>query len=235
MKDSVVLVTGGAGNVGRAVTRAFLESGARVVVPSYKTDLPTALDGLKSEFGERLLVFALDLTTERGAEMAIQQAVEWGGRLDAVAHLIGGYTGGQRVGEMPMEAWDRMMDLNLKSAWLASRFAIPRMQQQGGGSLVFVSSRAALQDRAGHAAYAVSKAALLTLVEAISEEYRTEGIRANAILPGTIDTEANRRAMPDADHDAWTRPEEIARVVLFLASAESGAVSGAAIPVFGRS
>src|SRR5690606_1850699 len=105
-------------------------------------------------------------------------------------------------------AWDRMMDLNLKSAWLIARYAIPRMLESDGGSLVYVSSRAALHERAGQAAYAVSKSALLTLVEAISEEYRTQGIRPNAVLPGTIDTEANRSAMPDADHSTWTRPEE---------------------------
>lgn len=235
MRDSIVMVTGGAGNLGRPVTRALLEAGARVVVPFYKTDLPTALDALRAEFGERLHVFALDLTTERGAEQAVEQAVEWGGRLDVVIHLVGGYTGGQKLGELPPEAWDRMMDLNLKSAWLIARHAIPRMLERGGGSLLYVSSRAALRERAGQAAYAVAKSALVTLVEAISEEYRMQGIRANAILPGTIDTGANRKAMPDADHDAWTLPEEIARVLLFLASPAAAPISGAAIPVYGRS
>lgn len=235
MNDAVVLVTGGAGNVGRAVTRAFLDAGARVAVPFYKTDLPNALESLQSEFGDRLYGFALDLTTERGAQQAVRQVVEWGGRLDTVAHLVGGYLGGRRTAETEVEAWDRMMDLNLKSAWLVSRSAIPEMLERGSGSLVFVSARAARQIRSGQAAYAVAKSALLTLVETIAEEYRREGIRANAVLPGIIDTEANRRAMPDAEHEQWTRPEEIARVIRFLASAEASAVNGAAVPVYGQS
>lgn len=231
MRDSVVLVTGGAGNVGRAVTRAFLEAGARVVVPFYKHEGTTALDPIRQEFGARVHTIALDLTTERGADQALQQTVEWGGRVDAVAHLVGGYSGGQRLADTPIEVWDRMMDLNLKSAWLVARSALPHMLRQGGGSLVFVSSRAARQERAGQAAYAVSKSALLTLVEAIAEEYSGEGIRAYAVLPGTVDTEANRRAMPDADRSGWTPPEEIARAIVSLASRENPAASGEAIPV----
>lgn len=235
MNEPVVLVTGGAGNVGRAVTRAFLESGARVTVPFYKTDAPTALDGLRATFGDRVHSFALDLTTERGAQQAIDQVVEWGGRLDVVAHLVGGYTGGMRIADTPVEALDRMMDLNLKSAWLVSRFALPALARGGGGSMVFVSSRAAREGRAERAAYAVAKSALITLVEAIAEEYREDGIRANVVLPDTVDTEANRRSRPDADHSRWTSPEEIARVIRYLASPESRPINGASIPVYGFS
>ena len=235
MNQPVVLVAGGAGNVGRSVTRAFLEGGGRVVVPFYKTDVLSALDDLRSEFRDRVYSFALDLTTERGANLAIQQTVEWGGRLDVVVHLVGGYTGGARIVDAPVEALDRMIDLNLRSAWLVTRAAVPAMLRNGGGSMVFVSSRAALQGRSGHAAYAVTKAALITLVEAIAEEYREDGIRANVILPGTVDTESNRRSMPDADHARWTSPDEIARVIHYLASPQSGAINGAAVPVYGRS
>lgn len=235
MTDSVALIAGGAGNLGRAVTRAFLESGARVAVPVYKTDHPEALAPLQEEFSGRIFSCALDLTTERGAHAAVEQAVEWAGRLDAVAHLVGGWRGGMRLAETPIEVWDRMMDLNLKSAWLMAHAAIPVMARGGGGSLVFVSSRAARTGRKGHSAYAVAKAGLLTLVEAIAEEYAEEGVRANAVLPGTVDTEENRRAMPDADHSRWTPPEEIARTIVFLASRDASAVNGAAVPVYGRS
>jgi NAD(P)-dependent dehydrogenase (short-subunit alcohol dehydrogenase family) len=109
------------------------------------------------------------------------------------------------------------------------------MLEQGDGALVFVSSRAAVLGRAGHGAYAVSKSALVTLVEVIAEEYGSRGVRAIAVLPGTVDTEANRRAIPNADHSVWTPPEEIARVIEFLASPASAAINGAAIPVYGRS
>jgi NAD(P)-dependent dehydrogenase (short-subunit alcohol dehydrogenase family) len=232
MTDRIVLVTGGAGNVGRAVTRAFLASGDRVAVPVYKTDAPEALDELRSEHHDRLHPFALDLTPERGAEAAVREVVEWGGRLDVVVHMMGGYSGGTPLGETPVEAWQRMMDLNLNSAFLVTRFALPRMQD-AGGSFVFVSSRAARQASPGQAAYAVSKAGLLTLAEAIAAEYGAAGIRANAVLPGTVDTPANRRQMPDADHARWTDPAEIARVILFLTSPAAAAISGAAIPVYG--
>jgi NAD(P)-dependent dehydrogenase (short-subunit alcohol dehydrogenase family) len=231
MNDAVVLVTGGAGNIGRTVTRVLLERGARVAVPFYKTDVPDALDALRGDFGDRIFSLALDLTTERGAAETVREVVEWGGRLDGVAHLVGGYTGGRRLAETAVEAWDRMMDLNLKSAWLVSRFAVPTMLERGRGTLVFMSSRAALQGRAGHGAYAVSKAALLTLTATLAEEYGSQGIRANALLPGTVDTEPNRRSMPEADRSDWTAPECIAETIADLIAGSAAADNGAAVPV----
>jgi NAD(P)-dependent dehydrogenase (short-subunit alcohol dehydrogenase family) len=235
MNERVVLVTGGAGNLGQAVTRAFLQAGARVAIPLYKTDLPDALDALKQEYQERVFSFALDLTTERGAKAAVEQATEWGGQLSAVAHLVGGFVGGVRVGDTPAELWERMINLNLRSAWLIAGAALPQMVKQGGGSLVFVSSRRVWYERANVGAYAVSKAGLHTLAQAISEEYANEGVRANVVLPGTVDTPENRASMPGADFERWTSPDEIARVIMFLASPASGPINGAAIPVFGRS
>jgi NAD(P)-dependent dehydrogenase (short-subunit alcohol dehydrogenase family) len=231
----VAFISGGAGNLGRAVTRAFLEAGWRAAVALHHTDVKGALDPLQAEFPGRVQGFLLDLTTWRGAEAAIRQTVEWGGGLGAVAHLMGAWAGGAKVAETEVELWERMMDVNLKSGYLLSRASIPRMIEGGGGSIVFVSSRAARTGRSGMGAYAVSKAGLLVLAETIAEEYRGQGIRANAVLPGTIDTPANRAGMPNADHSAWTQPEEIARAILFLASPASSAVNGAAVPVYGRS
>lgn len=235
MKDPVVLVTGGGGNLGRAVTAAFLERGARVAVPSYRTEHAAALDEARERYGDRLYTFMLDLTTERGAEQAIRQTVEWGGGLDSVAHLVGGFSGGALIADTTEAVWNRMMDLNLRSAWLISRFALAALLERGGGTLVFVSSRAAVRNRKKKGAYAIAKAGLLTLMETIAEEYGEQGIRANAVLPGTIDTEDNRRAMPKADTSVWTQPEEIARVITFLALPDSAPINGAALPVFGRS
>lgn len=232
MNDKVVLVTGGAGNLGRSVTRAFLEAGARVAVPFYKTDQPTALDRLSSEFGERLHSFALDLTTERGAEQAVRQVVEWGGSLAAVTHLVGGFTGGTRLADTPIEIWTRMVDLNMTSAYLVARFAIPRLLETGGGAFVFVSSRAAFEGRAERAAYSATKAGLVSLAKAIAEEYGDEGLRSNVVVPDTIDTQANRRSLPETQQRRLTQPDAIARVILFLASAEARAINGAAVPVY---
>ena len=228
--DRVALITGGAGGLGRACVDAFLDDGWRVAVPVHRS-----ADGLRdpaARHGDRLTWFDADLTEEEGAARAVECARAWGGRLDAVVHTVGGYAGSGPLHEAPVAEWDRMVDVNLRSAYLVARAALPRMGE--GGSLVFVSSRAALRGRKGHAAYAVSKAALLTLVEAIAEEQKGRA-RANAVLPGTIDTPANRASMPEARHETWTPPEEIARVILFLASPSSAPVSGAAVPVYGSS
>lgn len=220
MSEPIVLITGGAGNIGRTVTRAILASGARVAVPVYKTDRLDILDPIKREFGNRLLVFALDLTTERGADEAVKDVVEWAGRLDALVHLVGGYAGGMRVDATPVEVYDRMMDLNVKSAFLVGRAALRSMVPGGGGSVVFVSSRAATDNGAGHAVYAAAKSALLTFAEAVAEEYREDGVRVNVLLPSTVDTDANRAAMPRADYSAWTAPEAIAARIVALLSDE---------------
>ena len=232
----VAFISGGAGNLGRAVTRAFLEAGWRVSVALHHTDAKNALDALKAAHPGRISTCLLDLTNERGADSAITQTVQWGGRLDAVAHVMGGWVGGAKVADTALGVWEAMMTLNLTSAFLLTRAAIPRMiEGGGGGSLVYVSSRTAREQRAGSAAYGVSKAGLLVLAEAVAEEYGEQGIRANAVLPGTMDTPANRRAMPNADASRWTPPEEVARVILFLASPESASVNGASVPVYGRS
>jgi NAD(P)-dependent dehydrogenase (short-subunit alcohol dehydrogenase family) len=232
MNEKVVLVTGGAGNLGQAVSRAFLEAGAKVAVPVYKTDQSESLEEMSARFGPRLNAFALDLRTERGAEQAIRQAVEWGGTLHAVVHLVGGYSGGARLADTPYEIWTRMVELNMTSAYLVARFALPRLLEAGGGSLVFVSSRAAFEAGVGRSAYAATKAGVVALARVIAEEYGAEGIRSNVLVPDTIDTEDNRRAQPEADHSRWISPAAVAEVILFLASGRSRAVNGAAVPVY---
>jgi NAD(P)-dependent dehydrogenase (short-subunit alcohol dehydrogenase family) len=230
--ERVVLVTGGSGGLGSAVTEAFLADGWRVAVPTHSSGGSDALTDLAARYPDRLTWFGADLATESGAGEAVARTANWGGRLDAVVHTVGGYAGGAPLHETAVEEWDRMMSINLRSAFLVARAAMPRLAE--GGSLVFVSSRAAVKGRKGHAAYAVSKAALLTLTEAIAEEYKGR-VRANAVLPGTIDTPANRASMPGAKHETWTPPAEIARVIVFLASGASETVSGAAVPVYGDS
>jgi NAD(P)-dependent dehydrogenase (short-subunit alcohol dehydrogenase family) len=231
----VAFISGGGGNLGRAVTTAFLDAGWRVSVALHHTDAKNALDPLKAAHPGRVSTCLLDLSKELGAASAITQTVQWGGRLDAVAHLMGGWVGGATVEDTSLGVWEAMMSINLTSAFLLTRAAIPRMLERGGGSIVYVSSRAAREQRAKNAAYAVSKAGLLVLAESVAEEYRDRGIRANAVLPGTMDTPSNRRSMPNADHAKWTPPEDVARVILFLASPESAPVNGAAVPVYGRS
>jgi NAD(P)-dependent dehydrogenase (short-subunit alcohol dehydrogenase family) len=230
----VVLITGGAGNLGRAVTRAFLDAGYRAFVPLHKTDKRETLDAFTRDHPGKVHGSLLDLSTERGAASAVQQAVEWGGRLDAVAHLMGAWTGGKSIPDTPADVFDAMIQINLTSAFLLAKAAVPRMSGRGG-AMVFVASRAARERRSKNAAYAIAKAGVVVLAESIAEEFGDQGVRANCVLPGTIDTPANRAAMPGADASSWTPPEDIARAILFLASPESSAINGAAVPVYGKS
>lgn len=227
----VALVTGGAGQLGQAVTRELAGAGWRQFVPLHHSDRVDAVDALNRDFGAGAAHGALlDLTTERGAESAVAQAVEWGGRLDALVHLMGAWAGGMPLGAAPADLWDRMMEVNLRSAFLLASAALRPDTPHPGLRIVFVSSRAAREGRAGNAAYAVSKAGLLVLAEAITEEHGGSGVRAHCLLPDTLDTPANRAAMPDADPAGWVPPAAVARIIASLLDPGSPPAP-AAIPV----
>ncbi|MDX6658978.1 MAG: hypothetical protein QOH62_3771 [Solirubrobacteraceae bacterium] len=213
-------ITGASGGLGRPVVDAFLDDGWRVV----------GADRMPGSEREGLLHVQADLFDEAEVQRAVEAA---GDDLRAVVNLVGGFAQGGRVHETPIEQFERQFTLNLRPAYLVTSAAIPRMLA-GGGTVVCVGTRAALRPFPGAAGYISSKAALLALVQALAAEYRDDGIRINAVLPSVIDTPANRRDMPDADHGTWVKPEEIARVIHFLSSDASAPVSGAHIPVYGR-
>jgi NAD(P)-dependent dehydrogenase (short-subunit alcohol dehydrogenase family) len=221
-----VIVTGGTGGLGSAVTDAFLQDGWRVVVPWVAE---RELERVGEH--ERLTLVQADLMDPRSAAEVVAAA---GDDLRAVANLVGGFAQGGRVHETPIEDFEDKLRLNLRPTYLMCAAAIPRLLEARGGALVCVSSRAALRPFPGAAGYITGKAAVLALVDALHAEYRGDGIRANAILPSTIDTPANRASMPDADHGTWVKPEEIARVIRFLCSEDAGVVGGGHIPVYGR-
>ena len=149
-------------------------------------------------------------------------------------HLVGGFHDGDPVADLDLEAWERQFQLNVRSAAVMMRAFLPGMVRRGGGRVVAVGSRAALRPYAGASAYAASKAGLIALVAAASEEVKHDGVTVNCVLPSVIDTPANRTAMGDADHSRWVKPEEIGHVVRFLTSPEASAVTGVALPVYGR-
>jgi NAD(P)-dependent dehydrogenase (short-subunit alcohol dehydrogenase family) len=224
------LITGGTGGLGAAVTRAFLDGGWRVVVPLYdeaERERVPAREGLVLEQAD---LFDAD----SAAAAAALAAGDDDAPLGAVVNLVGGFAMGGRVHETPVADFEAQLRLNLRPTYLVCQAAIPRLQAAGGGAIVCVSSRAAVQPFSGAAGYIVAKAAILSFVDALATEYRDDNIRANAILPSVIDTPANRRAMPDADVDRWVTPEQIAGVVRFLCEDASGVVSGAHVPVYGR-
>ncbi len=229
MADRSVLVTGGTGGLGGAVTAAFAEAGWRVVVPS-RESTPAA----EPAAGDVVRVVA-DLTDPEGARRAVRLAAGAADApLRAVVNLVGGYAAGGRVHETPVDELDRMLTLNLRPTWLVTGAALPHLVAAGGGAVVCVSSRAAVAPFTGAAAYATAKAAVLAFANAVAVEYKASGVRCNTVLPSIVDTPANRAAQPDADHSRWVSPAEIAPVVHFLASPESAPTSGASIPVDGR-
>lgn len=231
----VAIVTGGAGALGRATCRALLDAGAIV----YTTDthahgMRDLAASLPDDARARFATVEADIATEEGAAAVVRQAVENYGGLDILVNIVGGYAGGPPVAETDLATWQQQFALNATTAFLMARAAIPAMQSHGRGRIINVSSRVAKTAPAGLGAYAVSKAAVITLTEVLANETRDDGITVNAILPSVIDTAANRAAMPDADFAAWVRPEQIGEVIRFLAADESGIISGAAIPVYGR-
>lgn len=221
-----VLITGGTGGLGGAVTAAFVEAGWRVVLP---------IRGDKSgESGAEVLA-GVDLTDEAAvAEVTSIAAGNSDLPLTAVVNLVGGYAGGAEVHELSLADFEGQFTVNLRPTFLVTRAALPHLVAAGGGSIVCVSSRAAAHPFPGASGYIASKAAVTAFAQAVAVEYRDANVRCNVVVPSIIDTPANRAAQPNADHARWVPPGHIASTIRFLASDESAATSGATIPVYGR-
>ncbi len=225
-----VLVAGGTGALGTAVVTALLDAGFPVVTTWVEE---RERDRTASQFAHvaGLTLVEADLTDPA----AVAGVVDGVPNLRAVVNLVGGYAASGKVHETDPDEFDRMLALNLRPGFLLARAAMPRLVAAGGGAFVAVSARAALEPFAGAAAYITAKAAVVAFVRALDAEYRHAGVRCNAIAPGVIDTPANRRHQPEADHSTWTAPADIAAVVRFLVDDDSGVVTGATIPVYGKS
>jgi NAD(P)-dependent dehydrogenase (short-subunit alcohol dehydrogenase family) len=232
----VALITGGTGGLGRAVTTVFVAAGARAVVVAQSTQRQASDTGAAQNGApdDQLDFIAANVLDEDSVAALVAEVIARHGRLDVVVNLVGGYEAGQPVAELDLTVWQRMQDLNLRSAYLVSKHAARPMIQQGGGRILHISARGARSGRKNAAAYAVAKAGIITLTEVLAEELRDLDVTVNCILPSIIDTAANRAAMPSANFARWPRPEEVARVLLFLASDDAKLISGAAIPVYGR-
>jgi len=233
LKDRLVLVAGGTGGLGRAVSLAFLAAGARVAATYRRQAELDEVAGAAGADRARLEGHAVDATDEAGVSRLLDDLVARHGGLDAMVNTVGGWAGGAKAWEAGGDELDRMLSVNLRSGWVLARAAARVMVPRGRGSIVNVASKAGVEPSPGAAAYAASKAAAISLIESLAADLKGTGVRANSVLPSVIDTEANRKAMPRADFAKWPKPEEIARVILFLCSDAAALVHGAAIPVYG--
>jgi NAD(P)-dependent dehydrogenase (short-subunit alcohol dehydrogenase family) len=227
--NATAIVTGGTGGLGAAVVARLLEDGWDVVVPwVVEQELERVLPH------ERLALVRADLFEPEGVAATLALAREQDRpALRGLVNLVGGFAAGGRVHETPIEDFDAQLRLNLRATYLVTQAALPALMESGG-SIVCVGTRAALMPFSGAAGYIASKAAVIAFAQAVAVEYRDQGVRCNAILPSVIDTPANRRAMPRADHSRWVAPAQIAAVIAHLLSEDSAPISGAAIPVYGR-
>ena len=235
-EGKVALVAGGTGGLGRAVSLAFLGEGARVevtyVVPGEWAELQDVVAKLG---GGALKGHEVDVTDETAVNGLVETIVEAQGRLDVLVNTVGAYAGGLKLWELETRVFEQMMALNLRSGYALARAAARTMLKQKRGAIVNVAAKAAFDHAAGAAAYAAAKAAALAMIDSLAADLKGSGVRANSILPSIIDTAANRKAMPKADFAKWPKPEDIARVILFLCSEEAKVIQGAAVSVYGDS
>jgi len=227
MKGKIVLVTGANGGLGTDVTQAFLDAGGTVIGTSRKIE--------QSDFNHpNFTAISADVSTREGASALVEQVVSRFGRLDVLAHTVGGFAGGSSIADTDDATFQRMIDVNLNSVFHILRATIPPLRKTGAGRIIAIGSRAALEPGAQIGAYSASKAAMVSLIRTTALENKDAGLTANVILPGTIDTPTNRKVMPNADISRWVQPASVASLILWLASDAAKDVNGAVIPVYGK-
>ncbi len=231
--QKVTIISGASGGLGEVVSRTFYEAGATLVLLGSRL---AGVQELAAQLGgERILPLAANLSDPAGAEEVVKTTLDHFGRIDILLNLAGGFAGGKSVSDSADDDLNKMLDINLRTAYNLSRVAVKPMLAQKWGRIINVASRDALHGRPNYSAYAISKAAVLRLTESMAAEVQDHFITVNAIIPGTIDTEANRKNSPDADFSKWVKPAQIAATLLFLAGEGAAAINGAAIPLYGQS
>lgn len=230
----VALVTGAVGNLGAATARALHAAQASsVLVDRSQSRLEDAYPDLRDS-QHHWLAGDVDLSDAEAVERLLRRTVDRFGRLDLLVNTVGGFHGGAPLHQESLDAWDLMLKVNLRTALLCCRAAVPYFLERGSGRVVNIAATAGRTGVAGLAAYSAAKGALMRMSESLAAELKSHGITVNCVLPGIIDTPQNRAAMPDADFTTWVEPEAIAGVILFLGSDAARAVTAAAIPVTGR-
>jgi NAD(P)-dependent dehydrogenase (short-subunit alcohol dehydrogenase family) len=236
LEGKVAIITGGTGALGRAAVENFLTAGARVAVPwIVEPEVPLLRARLGNRFPEdRLLLERTDVGREEDVARFVGIVQSRCGRIDILVNLVGGFWGGKPISETSLAEWQAMFDLNLTPTFLMCRAVAPILQKNRWGRIVSVTSRSGLSGAGDFAAYAVAKGAIATFTASLAEELLADNVLVNAIAPSTIDTEANRKAMPKAKHENWVKPEDIAATIAYLCSDDCRVTSGAVVPVYGK-
>jgi NAD(P)-dependent dehydrogenase (short-subunit alcohol dehydrogenase family) len=221
LDGKIILLTGASGGLGSVVTPILSEAGATLIIVDRK---------LSQDVVDRRGGFAADVTNESEVTQVVTDTVKQAGRIDGLINLVGAFAPGTAV-DTDAAKWQKMLSLNVTSAFLLSRAVIPHMTARRSGRLIHIAARAALEPFPGAAAYLVAKSALVSLIRVLALELGGTGVTVNGILPGTIDTPANRESMPQADRSTWVKPESIAQVLVWLMSDDTAAINGALIPV----
>lgn len=226
MKNKVVLITGAKGGLGTHVTQRFLAAGASVAGVS--------LNISQSDYPDpAFAAFPADFSESASVNRVVDAVVQRFGKLDILVHVLGGFAGGKSVAETDDATWRQMQDMNLTAAFYTLRATLPYLRKSGSGRVIAIGSLTAEQPHSGLAAYVTFKSALSVLIQTVALENRDRGVTANVILPGTMDTPANRKMMSSADFSKWLPPGDVASLVLWLASEAAGHITGAAIPIAG--
>lgn len=234
LTDQVVIVTGAAGNLGRSVVNGFLDREGCVCAVDHRPGRLEKIFISHNENKDLHLFDNVDVTdAERMAAFADEIFIQFGG-VDILVNTVGGFSFGEAVFEISSGTWARMINLNVRSFLNSAEVFVPGMIKKGRGKIISVGSKAALKGGAKTGAYAAAKSALLRLTESMAEELKDLNIQVNCVLPSIIDGPENREAMPSADFSRWVKPDDVTQVILYLASPSSDAITGAAIPVFGR-
>ncbi len=238
LSEKIVLISGATGALGSAVVREFAHNTEARLALAGRSEQKLARLVEKIDLpGERVFTTTVDATAPESVEASVEAVVARWGSVDVLLNTVGGWGGGKPVGETPVEQWERMLALNLRSAFLLSRAVLPAMLESGWGRVVHVSSKTAVAPRARQVGYAVAKMGVITLTEVIAAELRSQtggsGVTANVILPSIIDTSANRKAMPKADPRKWVEPARIAATMRFLCSDAGASINGARVPIYG--
>jgi len=231
-EQRVALVVGASGALGGALVERLLAAEARVET------IDRSAERTARRFPEAVAAGAIhshgvDLADAGAVAALVGEIAERRGRIDHLFNVAGGFAADGPVEATPLETWQRMLDANFRSTLHVCRAVAPVMKRQGGGTIVNTGSRAALAGGAEVAAYSVAKAAVVRLTESLAAEGKRQGVRVNCVLPGTMDTPANRRAMPDTDPSQWVELDAMVAVMLFLSSSAARAIHGAALPVYG--